>query len=91
MPQLQVNRINGVLRIVKHIIPWCVKAKIIKLWAAYQCRDAAVRRGHQGLTVLQNDKRPIFSAAAHAQRAADYLHSLQPAQQSEPIEERAAA
>ncbi len=29
------------------------------------------------LTVLKNDKRFIFTAAAHAQRAADYLHSLQ--------------
>jgi antirestriction protein ArdC len=28
------------------------------------------------LTVLKNDKRAIFSAAAHAQRAADYLHGL---------------
>src|SRR5947209_7093817 len=40
------------------------------------------------LSVLRNDKRFIFSAAAHAQRAADYLHGLQPKQ----IElERAAA
>lgn len=31
------------------------------------------------LEVLRNDKRAIFRAAAHAQRAADYLHSLQPA------------
>jgi antirestriction protein ArdC len=37
---------------------------------------------------LKNDKRAIFSAAAHAQRAADYLHGLQP-QKTE--EERAAA
>ena len=29
------------------------------------------------LKVLKDDKRAIFSAAAHAQRAADYLHSLQ--------------
>lgn len=29
------------------------------------------------LTVLKNDKRAIFRAAAHAQRAADYLHKLQ--------------
>jgi antirestriction protein ArdC len=26
------------------------------------------------LTVLKNDKRAIFSAASHAQKAADYLH-----------------
>jgi ParB family transcriptional regulator, chromosome partitioning protein len=29
------------------------------------------------LEVLKNDKRAIFTAAAHAQRAADYLYSLQ--------------
>jgi antirestriction protein ArdC len=42
--------------------------------------------------VLKTDKRAIFSAAAHAQRAADYLHSLQPQQiVQETDEERAAA
>ena len=30
------------------------------------------------LTILKEDKRAIFSAAAHAQRAADYLNDLQP-------------
>ncbi len=30
------------------------------------------------LKVLKNDKRAIFTAAAHAQRAVDLLHSLQP-------------
>jgi antirestriction protein ArdC len=35
------------------------------------------------LTALRNDKRLIFSAAAHAQRAVDYLHSLQPKAQRE--------
>src|ERR1700674_5289621 len=39
------------------------------------------------LAVLKEDKRAIFSAAAHAQRAADFLNSLQPQQH----EERAAA
>jgi antirestriction protein ArdC len=29
------------------------------------------------ITVLKNDKRAIFSAASHAQRAADFLHGLQ--------------
>jgi antirestriction protein ArdC len=38
--------------------------------------------------VLKNDKRAIFGAAAHAQRAAVYLHSLQP---QKTAEERAAA
>ena len=30
------------------------------------------------LTVLKADKRAIFTAAAHAQKAADFLHGLQP-------------
>ncbi|MBW9075593.1 MULTISPECIES: ArdC family protein [Agrobacterium] len=30
------------------------------------------------LSVLSNDRRAIFQAAAHAQRAVNYLHSLQP-------------
>lgn len=35
------------------------------------------------LKVLKDDKRAIFSAAAHAQRAADYLTGLQPQDQKE--------
>ncbi len=31
------------------------------------------------LEVLNNDKRFVFIAAAHAQRAVDFLHGLQPA------------
>lgn len=31
------------------------------------------------LKVLADDKRAIFQAAAHAQRAVNYLHGLQPA------------
>jgi antirestriction protein ArdC len=42
--------------------------------------DHAAYIGHW-LKVLKNDKRAIFSAAAHAQRAADYLKSLQPGAQ----------
>ena len=38
---------------------------------------------HSWLEVLKNDKRAIFQAAAHAQRAVTYLHSLQPAEISE--------
>jgi antirestriction protein ArdC len=38
------------------------------------------------LTVLKNDKRAIFTAAAHAQRAADYLNGLQPGAQQEAAE-----
>lgn len=35
------------------------------------------------LTVLQDDRKAIFSAAAHAQRAVKYLHDLQPNAQTE--------
>jgi antirestriction protein ArdC len=42
------------------------------------------------LHVPKNNKRFVFSAASHAQRAADYLHRLQPRQASAE-EERAAA
>ncbi|WP_407690127.1 zincin-like metallopeptidase domain-containing protein [Roseivivax lentus] len=35
------------------------------------------------LKVLKNDKRAIFAAAAHAQRAADFLHGFQPSSDEE--------
>jgi antirestriction protein ArdC len=36
---------------------------------------------------MKNDKRAIFTAAAHAERAAAFLHGLQPGTaQSEPQE-----
>ncbi|WP_445329468.1 zincin-like metallopeptidase domain-containing protein [Xanthobacter versatilis] len=35
------------------------------------------------LAVLQDDRRAIFAAAAHAQRAVAYLHGLQPRAESE--------
>lgn len=38
------------------------------------------------LKVLKDDKRAIFSAAAHAQRAADFLHNLQPQAQVQAAE-----
>lgn len=41
------------------------------------------------LKVLQNDKRAIFTAAAHAQRAADFLNGLQPAAVEPEAEEAA--
>jgi len=35
------------------------------------------------LKVLKNDKRAIFTAAAHAQRAVDFLHGLQESREVE--------
>ena len=40
------------------------------------------------LKVLKNDKRAIFTAAGHAQRAATYLHDLQPTQPELEIENK---
>ena len=59
---------------------------VAELGAAFLCVDLAItpepRADHASyianwLEVLKNDKRAIFTAAAHAQRAADYLHGLQ--------------
>ena len=60
---------------------------VAELGAAFLCADLELapepRADHAAyiqswLKVLQNDKRAIFSAAAHAQRAADFLHGIQP-------------
>lgn len=62
---------------------------IAELGSAFLCADLGIapepRDDHaaylaQWLQVLQADKRAIFSAAAHAQRAADFLQGLQPGQ-----------
>ena len=59
---------------------------VAELGAAFLCADLAItpepRADHAAyiaswLAVLKNDKRAIFTAAAHAQRAADFLHGLQ--------------
>lgn len=59
---------------------------VAELGAAFLCADFGItletRTDHADyighwLNVLREDKRAIFSAAAHAQRAADYLNGLQ--------------
>ena len=59
---------------------------VAELGAAFLCADLGitpeVRDDHVAyieswLKVLKNDKRAIFAAAAHAQRAADFLNGLQ--------------
>jgi antirestriction protein ArdC len=59
---------------------------VAELGAAFLCADLGLhledREDHAAylshwLKVLREDKRAIFSAAAHAQRAADFLHGLQ--------------
>jgi antirestriction protein ArdC len=62
---------------------------VAELGACFLCADLGIvpelepRADHASylaswLDVLANDKRFIFSAAAHAQRAVTYLHELQP-------------
>jgi antirestriction protein ArdC len=62
---------------------------VAELGASFLCADLGIvpelepRADHASylaswLEVLSNDKRFIFSAAAHAQRAVTYLHGLQP-------------
>ncbi len=62
---------------------------VAELGSAFLCADLALaaepRPDHAAyiaswLKVLKDDKRFIVSAAAHAQRAADFLHGLQPVQ-----------
>lgn len=70
---------------------------VAELGAAFLCADLGItpeiREDHAAylghwLSVLKEDKRAIFSAAAHAQRAADYLKGLQPdAQAAEEVQE----
>jgi antirestriction protein ArdC len=59
---------------------------VAELGAAFLCAGLdlgpQLRAGHayyihNWLKVLKSDKRAIFSAASHAQRAADFLHALQ--------------
>ena len=65
---------------------------VAELGSAFLCADLGitpeVRADHAAyiaswLEVLKGDKRFVFSAASHAQRAVDYLHSLQPGQTHE--------
>jgi len=71
---------------------------VAEMGSAFLCADLGItpetREDHAAymaswLKVLRDDKRLIFSAASHAQRATDYLHGLQ-RREAKP-EERAAA
>ena len=67
---------------------YAMEELVAEMAAAFLCADLAVspvvRDDHAGyiaswLQVLKNDNRAVFTAAAHAQRAADFLWKLQPA------------
>ncbi len=66
---------------------------VAELGSAFLCADLALtpepRADHASyienwLRVLKNDKRAIFSAASYAERAAAFLHGLQPEAAAEP-------
>jgi antirestriction protein ArdC len=68
---------------------------VAELGAAFLCADLELTpepgTDHAAyiqswLKVLEEDKRAIFAAAAHAQRAADFLHGLQPVIEDEQQE-----
>lgn len=67
---------------------------VAELGAAFLCADLALTpeagADHAAyiqswLKVLKEDKRAVFSAAAHAQRAADFLNGLQPRKSEEGL------
>ncbi len=73
---------------------------VAELGAAFLCADLGLTpeagTDHAAyiqswLKVLKDDKRAIFSAAAYAQKAADYLHSFQPKAQTEEQKQGVAA
>jgi antirestriction protein ArdC len=66
---------------------YAMEELVAELGSAFLCATLELapvaRDDHAGylahwLAVLKADKRAIFTAAAHAQRAADFLHGLQP-------------
>jgi antirestriction protein ArdC len=66
---------------------------VAEFGAAFLCADLGItpdiREDHAAyiaswLEVLKRDSRAVFTASAHAQRAADFLHGLQPQAASEP-------
>ena len=73
---------------------------VAEIGAAFLCCDLGItpepRDDHAAyldhwLKVLKEDKRAIFKAAAHAQRAVDFQHSFQPGKAAEAVSGEAAA
>jgi antirestriction protein ArdC len=66
---------------------YAMEELVAEMGAAFLCADLGltleIRDDHAAyiaswLKAMKNDKRAVFTAASHAQRAADYLHDLQP-------------
>lgn len=79
---------------------YAMEELVAEIGAAFLCADLAlvpqIRDDHAPyiagwLKVLKGDKRAIFTAASHAQKAVDFLHHLQPAADTADTEERRAA
>ena len=76
---------------------YAMEELVAEIGAAFLCADLGItpetRADHAAyiaswLKVLKDDKRAIFTAASHAQKAADYLHGLQPQTGTAEAEER---
>ena len=66
---------------------------VAELGSAFLCADLEITPEirddhaayiHTWLQVLKQDKRAIFTAASHAQKAVDYLHRIQPGAKPQP-------
>lgn len=75
---------------------YCREELVAEIGSAFLCCDLGItpepRDDHAAylghwLKVLKDDKRAIFQAAAHAQRAVDFLHELQPDEARTPTQE----
>ena len=53
----------------------------------FRARDDHAAYIASWLKVLKDDKRAIFTVASHAQKAADFLHGLQPNADDAPAED----
>lgn len=81
------TRLDRVFGRKRNSARYAAEELVAELGSAFLCADLGltpeIREDHAAyvatwLTILRDDKRAIVTAAAHAQRAADYLHSLQP-------------
>ena len=73
---------------------YAIEELVAELGSAFLCADLALtpepRDDHAAyigswLKVLKNDKRAIFTAAGHAQRAVDFLHSVGSSERGEDV------
>ena len=73
--------------------PFAVEELVAEIGAAFLCADLKltpeVREDHAAyiaswLKALKDDKKVVFVAASHAQRATDFLHGLQPKPERDP-------